>query len=150
MAILELLTIDTDIDGILRKVAESVAPEEIDSLQELIDDMFETMNSIGAVGLAAPQVGVSKRLFVMRDDIVCINPSSCMGSGRVKSHSEGCLSVPGKFYTIKRIRNVIIRCLDRHGQPQKLKPAKKLHAIAIQHEIDHLNGRLISDKGKEI
>lgn len=149
MAELNILTIDEDKDGILRKEAEPVDPKEIPELQKLIDDMLETTLRLGAIGLAAPQVGVSKRLFVLEDGTVCINPGSTMGSGKITSHAEGCLSVgEGKRYDIKRIRNVIVRCLDRHGQPQTLKPKKKLYSIAIQHEIDHLNGRLVCDKGK--
>ena len=81
---------------------------------------------------------------------MCINPGSVMGSGKITSHQEGCLSVPGKRFEIKRIRNVIVRCLDRNGKTQTLRPKKKLYAIAVQHEIDHLNGRLVCDRGKEI
>lgn len=149
MAELKVLTIEEDTEGILRKEAESIDPEEIPELQKLIDDMLETTLRLGAIGLAAPQVGVSKRLFVLEDGTVCINPSSIMGNGKITSHSEGCLSVgEGKRFDIKRIRNIIVRCLDRNGQTQTLKPRKKLYSIAIQHEIDHLNGRLVCDKGK--
>jgi peptide deformylase len=150
MAILEILTQDNDTKNILRQVARKVNPDEIKSLQPLIDDMLETTIHIGAVGLAAPQVGHSIQLFVLEDGTVCINPGSTMGSGKITSHAEGCLSVPGKRFNIKRIRNVIVRCLDRHGKPQMLKPKKKLYSIAIQHEIDHLNGRLVCDKGELI
>jgi peptide deformylase len=148
MALLELITLDNDVAGILRRKADSVSLEEIDSLQETIDNMLETMNYTGAVGLAAPQIGISKQLFVLGNGTVCINPGPCIGSSKITSHSEGCLSVPGKRYNIRRIRNVIVHCLDRHGQQQILKPRNKLHSIAIQHEIDHLYGLLVCDKGK--
>ena len=148
MAVLDIITVSDDSKGILRRVAEPIPVSDIPSYQDLINDMLETVLEIGALGLAAPQVGHSIQLFVLEDGTVCINPSSVMGSGKVTSHSEGCLSVPGERYDIKRIRNVIVRCLDRDGKPQLLKPAKKYTSIAIQHEIDHLNGRLVCDKGK--
>jgi peptide deformylase len=151
MTILDIITVDDDPKNILRQPAKPVVPSEIKNLQPLIDDMLETTLHIGAVGLAAPQVGHSIQLFVLEDGTVGINPSpTMMGSGKITSHAEGCLSVPGKRFNIKRIRNVIVRCLDRHGEPQMLKPKKKLYSIAIQHEIDHLNGRLVCDKGEEV
>jgi len=149
MTILNIVTVDEDVKGILTTTTEPVDPKEIPELQQLIDDMLETTLHLSAIGLAAPQVGVNKRIFVLEDGTVCINPGSMMGSGKITSHAEGCLSVgEAKRYDVKRIRNVIVRCLDRHGKPQMLKPKKKLYNIAIQHEIDHLNGRLVSDKGK--
>lgn len=148
MTILKIITLDDDIKGILHKKAEPIPPAEIINYQELIDDMLETTLHIRAVGLAAPQVGHSIQLFVLEDGTVCINPSSIMGSGKITSHDEGCLSAPGGRYSIKRIRHVLVRCLDRNGVPQTLKPSKKLYSIAIQHEIDHLNGVLVCDKGK--
>lgn len=148
MTVLDIVTVSNDSSGILRRVAEPIAPSEIPLYQDLIDNMLETVLDIGALGLAAPQVGHSIQLFVLEDGTVCINPGSMMGSGKVTSHNEGCLSVPGERYDIKRIRHVMVRCLDREGKPQLLKPAKKYTSIAIQHEIDHLNGRLVCDKGK--
>lgn len=155
MAVREILTLSDDKAGILRKRAEDVLPEEIPQLQDTINDMLETVLHIGAIGLAAPQIGISKRLFVLEDGTVCINPSSIMGSGKITSHAEGCLSVDSrKRYNVKRIRNVLVRCLDRNGNPTTLRPNGlkangKLYSIAIQHEIDHLNGVLICDKGQE-
>jgi len=148
MAILDIVTIENDDKGVLRKIAERVEPKEISEFQQLIDDMLETTLHFGAIGLSAPQVGVSKQIFVLEEGTVCINPGSKMGSGKITSHAEGCLSIKEKQFDVKRIRNVIIRCLGRNGQPQKLAPRKKLYSIAIQHEIDHLNGVLICDKGK--
>jgi peptide deformylase len=150
MTVLDIITIEEDKENILSTPAEEVKPREIEDLQELIDNMIETVDHTKALGLAAPQVGVNKRIFVLEDGTVAINPGSMMGTGKVTSHSEGCLSVPNKRFNVKRIRHVIVRCLDRFGKPQKLSPRKKLYSIAIQHEIDHLNGKLISNKGKLI
>jgi peptide deformylase len=149
MSVLEIITLDDDKTGILIKEADKVEPAEINGFQQLIDDMLETTLYLGAIGLAAPQVGVSKKIFVLEDGTVCINPISKMGSGKITSHAEMCLSL-GKYksYDVKRIRNIIVLCLDRHGNPQRLAPSRKIYSIAIQHEIDHLNGRLICDKGK--
>lgn len=150
MAILEIITKDTDHRDILRQVAKPMPIEDIPGYQKLIDDMIETTQHIGAVGLAAPQVGYSVRLFVLEDGTVCINPGKVMGSGKISSHYEGCLSVPEKRYNVKRIRKAIVDGLDRDGKPLRLKPRKKLYSIAIQHEIDHLNGKLVCDRGTEV
>jgi len=151
MTIRKILVVEKDKKGILSKVAEAVLPSEVHEYKKLINDMLETVTSLGAVGLAAPQVGVSKRIFVLEDGTVCINPGPMMGSGKITSHAEGCLSVgKDKRFNVKRIRNVIVRCLDGDGKPQTLKPRRKLYSIAIQHEIDHLNGRLICDVGKPV
>lgn len=146
MTILDIITIDNDSEGVLTKRANDVTKEEISEVQVLIDDMLETCHHLNAVGLAAPQVGVSKRIFVLENGLVCINPKFIGGSGKVTSRSEGCLSIPGKRFNVKRVRNIMVRCLDRHGEPQLLKPKKKLYSIAVQHETDHLNGKLLTDK----
>ncbi len=146
---LKVITIENDQTGILRKVAERVDLAEIPSLQKLIDDMLDTVVYIGAIGLAAPQVGVSKQLFVLDDGTVCINPSIVGSSGKITSYAEGCLSVDGdERYDVKRMREITIKCFDRNGKLQTLKPRKKLINIAIQHEIDHLHGKLICDRGR--
>ena len=150
MAVLEIITKNTDHKDILRQVAKPIPFEDIPGYQKLIDDMIDTMHDAGAIGLAAPQVGHSIRLFVLEDGTVCINPEKLTGSGKITSPHEGCLSVPGKRYVIKRIRNVVLKCLDRDGKPQRLKPRKKLYSIAIQHEIDHINGKLVCDRGTEV
>jgi peptide deformylase len=150
MAILEIITADTDHKDVLRQVAKPMPLEDIPGYQKLIDDMIETTHSIGAIGLAAPQVGYSVQLFVLEDGTVAINPGRVTGSGKITSHMEGCLSVPDKRFKIKRIRNARLRCLDRDGKPQLLKPRKKLYSVAIQHEVDHLNGKLVCDRGTEV
>lgn len=146
----------TDGHPTLRKVAKKVDPKEIaDPLfQQLIDDMFETMYKAPGVGLAAPQVNVSKRLFVMdvQDDehepAVCINPKIELAEDEVEM-TEGCLSVPGYVGEIMRFNHVAVSGLDRDGKKIRLE-GTGLFAEALQHEIDHLNGVLYIDKAKNI
>jgi len=147
MAVKKIITLKEDTEGILTKPAEEVKPEEIASMEELFNDMLETCHAYNALGLAAPQIGVSKRIFVLEDGVVCINPEIVASSGKVTSYDEGCLSVGTRNrFDKKRIRNLVVKCLDRNGNVQRIKPRRKLEAIAIQHEIDHLNGRLVCDK----
>jgi len=144
----------------LRKVAKKVDPKEIaDPLfQQLIDDMFETMYAAPGVGLAAPQVDVSKRFFVMdvgEDDdhldggrYVVINPKIDLTDEEVEM-TEGCLSVPGYVGETSRFNHVAVSGLDRDGRKIRLE-GKGLFAQALQHEIDHLNGVLYIDKAKNV
>lgn len=146
----------TDGHPTLRKVAKKVDPKEIGDplFQQLIDDMFETMYAAPGVGLAAPQVNISKRLFVMdvQDDehepAVVINPKIELAEDETEM-PEGCLSVPGYVGEITRYRHVAISGLDRHGQKIRLE-GEGLYAQCLQHEIDHLNGVLYIDKAKNI
>lgn len=145
MTVLDIITIENDKDGILRKPAKVVPLEEIPNLQELIADMIETTVATRALGLAAPQVGVPIQLFVLNDGTVYINPVINMTSGKVTSYDEGCLSV-GEFYNVKRFRYVAIKYVDEKGNFKIIKPHRKRHSIVCQHEIDHLKGVLICDK----
>jgi peptide deformylase len=146
----------TDGHSTLRKVAKKVDPKEISDplFQQLIDDMFETMYDAPGVGLAAPQVNVSKRLFVIdvQDDEhepeVVINPKIELAEEEVEL-SEGCLSVPGYVGEIVRFRRVAVSGLDRYGEKIRLE-GDGLFAQCLQHEIDHLNGVLYSDKAKNV
>ncbi len=146
----------TDGHPTLRKVAKKVDPKEISDplFQQLIDDMFETMYAAPGVGLAAPQVNVSKRLFVMdvQDDehqpAVVINPKIELAEEEIEM-TEGCLSVPGYVGEITRYKHVAITGLDRHGHKIRLE-GEGLFAQCLQHEIDHLNGVLYIDKAKNI
>lgn len=124
-----------------------------DELQTLIDDMAETMYAAPGVGLAATQIGVSKRLFIIdvatEDDEpsdlrVFINPEIIEAEGDT-TFSEGCLSFPGIREEIDRAERVKVRALDRDGTPFELE-ADGLLAIAIQHENDHLEGKLMIDR----
>lgn len=149
MAILEIVTYP---DPILRTVCDPV--ESItDDIVELIDNMVETMYAFpGTVGLAAPQVGVSKRIIVLdttskttKDQLlVLINPV-ITESSKNKYVREGCLSVPEYLGDVKRAQKIIYTALDRHGNMLE-NEAKYFEAVVIQHEIDHLDGILFIDK----
>ncbi|MGC1380976.1 MAG: peptide deformylase [Candidatus Baltobacteraceae bacterium] len=140
----------------LRKVAKKVDPKEIREplFQQLIDDMFETMYAAPGVGLAAPQVNISKRFFVMdvHDDehepTVVINPKLEKGEGEVELR-EGCLSVPGYVGEIMRHERVVVSGLDRYGQKIRIE-GEGLLAQCLQHEIDHLNGTLYIDRATNL
>jgi peptide deformylase len=140
----------------LRRVAKKVDPREIAEplFQQLIDDMFETMYAAPGVGLAAPQVNVSKRLFVMdvHDDefepAVVINPKIVSAEEEVEL-SEGCLSVVGMVGEIVRFKRVTVTGLDRNGEKIRIE-GEGLMAQCLQHEIDHLNGVLYIDNAKNI
>jgi peptide deformylase len=140
----------------LRKVAKRVDPREIREplFQQLIDDMFETMYAAPGVGLAAPQVNVSKRLFVMdvHDDehepAVVINPKVEDLSEEVELR-EGCLSVPGMVGEIARYKHAAVTGLDRYGQKVRIE-GDGLLAQCIQHEVDHLDGKLYIDRAQNL
>ncbi|MBV8532137.1 MAG: peptide deformylase [Candidatus Eremiobacteraeota bacterium] len=140
----------------LRKVAKKVDPKEIREplFQQLIDDMFETMYAAPGVGLAAPQIGVSKRLFVMdvHDDVheaaVLINPKLEDLADETELR-EGCLSVPGMVGEIVRYKHAAVTGLDRYGQKIRIE-GEGLFAQCVQHEIDHLNGALYVDRAKNL
>lgn len=137
-----------DTDEILRKKSKKV--EEVDDkIRELVDDMIETMHQKDGVGLAAPQIGILKRVVVidLYDDkgpYVLINPEIIKEKGE-QEVDEGCLSFPDKFGKVKRPAEVVVKALDRDGKEYKLK-GKGLLAQAISHELDHLEGILFIDK----
>jgi peptide deformylase len=147
---MSLLTILHHPDPRLRQKAQPVSVFD-DALQTLIDDMFETMYDAPGVGLAATQVGIPRRLAVMdcSEDknrphpIVIINPQIVNPAEPVEME-EGCLSVPGIADKVQRYNKLKLRALDRHGQPFELE-AEGLLAQAVQHEIDHLDGKLYID-----
>ena len=135
-------------DEILKKKSREV--EKIDEkLQELIDDMIDTMHKYNGVGLAAVQVGVLKRVIVidLYDDngpIVMINPVIVKTKGE-QEVEEGCLSFPNEFAKVVRPLEVVAEYTDREGKRMRVK-AKELLAQAISHELDHLEGELFIDK----
>ncbi len=135
-------------DARLRLVAKPVVTFD-NSLQELIDDMFDTMYEARGVGLAAPQIGVGLRLSVIdimgdkADQLVIINPEITAMEGE-KSYEEGCLSVPGAYDTVTRAQKVTVKALDRTGKPFEV-TGEDLFAECLQHEIDHMNGKLFVD-----
>jgi peptide deformylase len=132
---------------VLRQKAKKVS--QIDKpLQRLIDDMIETMKMAPGVGLAAPQVGVPLRLAVIEVDdkiTVIVNPEIIKRSGEVEL-DEGCLSVPGFWGRLNRAEKVSVKALDRRGKELRIRDAEGLFAQALQHEIDHLDGRLYVDR----
>ncbi|MGY3932064.1 peptide deformylase [Aeromonas encheleia] len=145
MAILDVLRFP---DERLRTVAapvETITPE----LQQIVDDMFETMYAEEGIGLAATQVDIHQRIIVIdvsedrEDQLVLINPEILEQSGST-GIEEGCLSVPGSRALVPRAEWVKVRALDRHGKPFELE-ADDLLAICIQHEMDHLVGKLFVD-----
>ena len=148
MAIREILVYP---DPRLREPGQPVQ-EVNDQIRELIDDMAETMYAAPGVGLAAPQIGVAKRIFVIdvatedepSDFRAFINPEILLTQG-TQSYQEGCLSFPGVSENIKRAEQVKVRALNAEGEPFELE-ADGLLAVAIQHENDHLDGVLMIDK----
>ena len=126
------------------------------ALQNLIDDMVETMHAVNGLGLAAPQIGVSQQVIVIQlpeneEDpqsgklYVMCNPEIVRTVGEEEESEEGCLSVPGFAGDVRRAAVVTVKGLDRHGKKIRIK-AEGLLARAFQHEIDHLNGTLFIDR----
>ena len=148
MSMLDIITLP---DPILRQVAAPV--ERVDAaLRRLAGDMLETMYDAPGIGLAAPQVGVSRRLIVLdvsekdgeRHPLVMINPEIVRLADERRTYEEGCLSIPDVKVEIERPAELTVRFLDRDGKLKELS-ADGLLATAIQHEVDHLEGRLIID-----
>ena len=150
MALLNILHFP---DPRLRTRAEPVAVVD-DAVRQLVDDMLETMYEAPGIGLAATQVDVHRRVVVVdvsedKSEPRCfINPEIVDRDG-VEEMDEGCLSVPGIFEKVQRAERVTVRALDRDGQPFEL-AADGLLAVCIQHEIDHLDGRLFVDHLSEL
>jgi peptide deformylase len=135
-------------DPRLRNVAQPVEQVD-DAIRQLVDDMFETMYAAPGIGLAATQVNVDKRVIVIdiseqKDQPLClINPEILARDG-VEEMEEGCLSVPGVFELVERADHVRIQALNREGERFEME-ASDLLAVCIQHEIDHLDGKLFVD-----
>ena len=123
-----------------------------DDLQRLIDDMIETMYAAPGVGLAAPQIGVNRQVCVIDisagkkggDVLTLVNPEFVERDG-MQLEEEGCLSVPGFSATVARPGRAVVRAFDRHGTPRTIEGTGLL-ARALQHEIDHLEGRLFLER----
>lgn len=154
--ILELVTYPNDVlqRGALGQPLLSTEEIESKEIQDLIDNMIETANSLGALGLAAPQVGVDKPIAIFRtpkdaEFKVMINPHIKKIGSKVYSYGEGCLSSPEKRYRIKRHKKVIVEYDDREGRPQKVASRTKMEAFVLQHEIDHLRGVTLAEFAQE-
>jgi peptide deformylase len=132
----------------LREICRPVA-EMTDNLDRLIDDMFYTMYDAPGIGLAAPQIAVQQRVIVVdvseekNQPIALINPEIVRTSGSIV-WEEGCLSLPGIYAKVERPSDILVRGMNRDGKQIELH-AQDLLAVCIQHEIDHLNGKLFVD-----
>jgi peptide deformylase len=157
MTHLEIVTLP---DPVLRRKARTITSFDQD-LQTLVDDMIETMREAPGVGLAAPQVGISERLIVVEypeDDEqedspkkihVMINPEIKEISEETEMGIEGCLSIPNLQGEVERALAVTIKGQTRHGQPVRIKASGWLARI-FQHEIDHLNGVVFTDRASKV
>jgi peptide deformylase len=146
---MSILTILEFPDPRLRKIAEPVA-EVNDDIRQTLDDMVETMYHAEGIGLAATQVNVHLRMLVIdisenRDTpMFFINPEVKILDPEPLGHEEGCLSVPGFYELVQRPRKVLISAVNREGEDFELE-AEGILAVCIQHELDHLNGKLFVD-----
>ncbi len=142
-------------EPVLRRKAHKVTDFGAD-LQELIDDMVETMRAAPGVGLAAPQINVSQRVIVIEygdeeDEQVpaklylVVNPEILRPSPELEKGTEACLSIPGFLGEVERVTSLTVKGQNRHGQPVRIK-AKGWLARIFQHEIDHLDGVLFTDR----
>jgi peptide deformylase len=148
MAVLPILTLP---DPVLRKKAKPV--ERIDAeLRRLMDDMLATMYDAPGIGLAAPQVGVLRRLIVMdpakdeapKSPLVMVNPEILERSEEMRTHEEGCLSIPDFTAEIERPARTRVSYIDREGKKREAE-LEGIWSTLVQHEIDHLNGVLFID-----
>jgi peptide deformylase len=146
MSLLEILEYPDPRLRTIAKPIKDLTPE----INTLIDNMFETMYDAPGIGLAATQVDKHIQLIVMdvseeKDSpLIFINPTITILEGDSETMQEGCLSVPGFYENVDRIEHVLIKALDRKGQAFELE-ARGLLAVCIQHEMDHLNGKLFVD-----
>ena len=127
-----------------------------DELKTLTDDMFETMHSVNGIGLAATQIGVAKQVAVIdispekNEPLVIVNPAiQILDPLKIEDYDEGCLSVPGFFEKISRPSDIKLTYQDLNGKKQEIKPEGLLTKV-VQHELDHLNGRLFVDHISEL
>jgi len=138
-------------DPVLRTEAAPVERVD-DALRKLMDDMLATMYDAPGVGLAAPQIGISRRVIVMDaardedppDPIIMANPKILALSDEMRTHEEGCLSIPEVTAEVERPAKARVAFLDREGKPQEIE-LEDIWATILQHEIDHLNGVLFID-----
>ena len=127
-----------------------------DELKTLTDDMFETMHSVDGIGLAATQIGVAKQVAVIdispekNEPLVIVNPAiQILDPTKTEDYDEGCLSVPGFFEKISRPSDIKLTYQDLNGKKQEIRPEGLLTKV-VQHELDHLNGRLFVDHISEL
>jgi len=160
MALRKIVTLP---DPVLKRKARTVTKFDKD-LQTLLDDMVETMREAPGVGLAAPQIGLSDRIIVIEyyereedeenEDVpkkvwTVINPEIIKSSEETRMGVEGCLSIPGLVGEVERHAEVQVKGMNRHGKPMKIK-ARGWLARIFQHEIDHLNGVLFTERATHV
>jgi peptide deformylase len=145
-----LLNIELLGSEVLRRRADEVSGPD-PGLARLIDDMFETMYDAHGIGLAAPQIGVSRRLIVVdlgeegSRPFAMLNPRIVQSGARTEKGEEGCLSIPGVSAMVERPEAVVVEGTDRDGNPMRME-ADGMLARCLQHEIDHLDGVLFIDR----
>tara|TARA_X000000950_G_scaffold192842_1_gene232618 strand:+ start:7832 stop:8329 length:498 start_codon:yes stop_codon:yes gene_type:complete len=127
-----------------------------EELKTLTDDMFETMHSVNGIGLAATQIGIAKQVAVIdislekNEPLVIVNPAiQILDPSKTEDYDEGCLSVPGFFEKISRPSDIKLSYQDLNGKKEEIKPEGLLTKV-VQHELDHLNGRLFVDHISEL
>lgn len=140
-------------DPRLRKVAEPVQQVD-DAVRQLVDDMFDTMYQAPGIGLAATQVDVHKRIITIdisedKTQPLCLINPRILDSGGVEKMEEGCLSVPGIYEPVERAEHITVEALDREGKTYQLQ-VDGLLSVCIQHEMDHLLGKLFVDYLSEL
>ena len=138
----------------LRERSVEVETQEITTpdFQKFLDDLLRTMISSDGVGIAAPQVGLNKRILITTigsEPKVLINPTVTKASQATIETEEGCLSVPGVYGMVTRPKKVTVKAIDRHGRRIEIE-LKNFDATVVQHEIDHLDGILFIDKATKI
>ncbi len=139
-------------NDILRKKSTPVTDVAVSDIQKLIANMIDTMYAAKGIGIAAPQIGHSKRVIIVKTEdepLALINPVIIKKSFRKESGEEGCLSIPGIFGTVRRYKKITVEALDTHGNKVTFE-ASDLFARVIQHEIDHIDGILFIDRAKKI
>lgn len=156
MTILNILTVDND-SGTLSNSTMDLTKAEILSheIQTLIEDMMDTCHNVEGLGLAACQVASPYNLCIYKEPgtkvfKVLINPVIIGKTGKMTSRGEGCLSLPEQYFNVKRFKKIIVEGFDRNGDPIRIKTKSKQLAKILQHEIDHLHGTTIADKGKRL
>ncbi|MBD3281345.1 peptide deformylase [Candidatus Uhrbacteria bacterium] len=141
-------------DASVRECSIEVPAEEITTkeFQDYLDKLIKTMKVEDGIGIASPQVGINKRIFIAHikhQDMAFINPEIVKSSEATVETEEGCLSVPGVYGNVTRPKRVTIQAADRHGRKMEL-DLKNLDAVVVQHELDHLDGVLFVDKMTEV
>jgi len=134
----------------VRERSVEVAAAEITTkeFQDYLDKLIETMHVVDGVGIASPQVGINKRVFIAHikhQDMAFINPEITKASDSTIAVEEGCLSVPNVWGEVSRPKKITVKAIDRHGRKIEMN-LKNLEATIIQHELDHLDGILFVDK----